>query len=131
MTLKKEKLRVYYDASCYLCSYEIEYYRKRTQDESIVFVDISHPDFDVIQEGVSKVDVNKYFHVRLSNGNLISGVDAFVAIWKELNIFKLLVFLSKNPLLKFFMDASYLLFVFVRPFLPKKRQCDNGQCGDR
>lgn len=66
-------------------------------------------------------------HVRLSDGSFVVGVEAFVAIWKELRIFKLLTLLAEVSFSRFFMDMGYKIFARIRVYLPK-RDCHDGNC---
>tara|TARA_B100001248_G_scaffold261761_2_gene254130 strand:+ start:553 stop:933 length:381 start_codon:yes stop_codon:yes gene_type:complete len=123
-----EKVAIFYDGACHLCSKEVAHYRKEDKDKRLRLVDISQPDFDAASEGLDPKAVNKYFHVKNKNGEILTGVGAFATIWEELNIFRPLAWMAKNPVTRFFMDAGYKVFAEIRPFLPKKKDCDSGNC---
>jgi predicted DCC family thiol-disulfide oxidoreductase YuxK len=128
MNLEPNRLKVYYDGACILCSREIDHYRKKDTEQKIEYVDISAPYFDAAEEGLDPVAVNKYFHVRTKDGDVITGVSAFNAIWEELGVFKLLSIMSKLRYSRKAMDLGYVVFSKVRPWLPKRKDCENGSC---
>lgn len=125
---KIDQLNVYFDGACHLCSKEIDSYKKKDLKGSIKFIDISDTNFDAEAEGLDPVEVNNYFHVKTKEGQIVKGVEAFVLIWKELEIFELLgKFCTSSvgsPIVKF----AYVVFAqYVRPILPKKK-CETDNC---
>ena len=128
MDKHKNVLRVYFDGSCYLCAHEIEIYRAKDTENRLEMVDISAPAFDAKLEGVSSKEVRRVFHVRDKDGNILKGVNAFVAIWRELGVLGLLVRLSEYQLFKCVMDLAYSAFAVVRPLLQKRKKCETGVC---
>ena len=117
-------LSIYYDGHCRLCSPEIDYYRVLDQNKKkFVFIDISSAEFNASRHGLDSKRVQKIFHVKTSKGKVITGVDAFAEIWKELGIFNIGRFLIRYQPSRFFMQLGYLIFANIRPFLPKKKSC--------
>lgn len=125
MKTQETKLRLYYDGACHLCSREVEGYLRVDKNKKLVPVDISASDFDAESEGVDANLVNKYFHVKNHNGELIDGVEAFAAIWDELGILSPLSWFSKTMLGGFAMHLSYVVFAEIRPYLPKRKECES------
>lgn len=117
-----KKLYLYYDGACHLCSKEISHYKSIDSAGVLGLVDISQEGFDPVKEGVSERDFNKYFHVKKENGEVLSGVLAFQAIWDTLGVFRPLSLLSKNPVGYFVMSCVYRTFAEIRPYLPKKEK---------
>jgi len=126
-TTTNANFAIYFDGLCHLCSREIEMYRVKDTNQSIRFVDISSSQFDPTLEGLNPEQVHKVFHVKDESGNILQGVEAFIAIWDRLSIFKPLSFLAKQTLTRPLFDFGYTLFAKVRPYLPK-RQCSDGRC---
>ncbi len=123
------KLKIFFDGCCYLCSKEIEIYRRRNAAGYLEFVDISHPDFDPATYGVDSVAVNREFHVQNSQGEIVKGVPAFIEIWQILPGWSVLAKVAANPLVNLIMRAGYVIFVKVRPYLPqRKATCSDGVC---
>ena len=111
--------KVYYDESCYVCSFEINALRKRGEACGIEFVDISssefkpgdHGDYDYDSEMVGKF-----------NGQETVGVETFRKMYEKMG-FKKSVSLSRLPVVKQIFDVGYKIFAYgIRPYLPKKRR---------
>lgn len=122
------EISIYYDGACYLCSSEIDIYKRKDTDNKIKFVDISDPKFQHNTDQVSIEDLHRFFHVKTKSGGWIRGVDAFNKIWQVLGIFKPLQVASELWLTRPLMEAGYLVFTKLRPYLPKKKGCETGSC---
>lgn len=125
--MEQPTLTVYYDSACYVCAAEIDVYRKKDKHRKLAYVDISAPAFDAHQEGLDPKTVHKWFHARRADGELLVGVDAFIAIWDQLSSFRFMAKAARNPVARFLMDQGYKIFVEVRPYLPRKK-CADGSC---
>ncbi|MBC61106.1 MAG: hypothetical protein CMP11_01515 [Zetaproteobacteria bacterium] len=125
--MMKKKAIIYFDGACHLCSREINYYKKLDNLENISYVDISKEDFDHEKEGFDKQRVQQFLHVRKSNGDVVTGVDAFAHIWSVLGKFRLLRFLIDHQPSRSVAHFSYYIFSLVRPILPKKK-CSTDKC---
>ncbi len=119
------QLTVYYDEMCMLCAKEIHHYQKQLGSEQIRFVDITADNFDAKTEGVDPFLVHKIMHAKLNDGKLHTKIDAFVQIWKVLPKYHWLAKLSENRIVKKLMDAGYVVFAEVRPYLPKKKKMND------
>lgn len=124
-----DHLTIFYDGACYLCSAEIDHYRK-LKSETLDFVNIADPHFSAEKEGLDPHDVQIEMHVKTSNGKIIKGVDAFIEIWKHLPRYQWLVPLCNNRASKPCLRFGYFIFArMIRPYLPKKKvACDTGTC---
>lgn len=125
--MTKNKVKVFYDGACYLCTLEINTYRKKDKHQRIHFVDISRTEFNAAKEGLDPREVKRLFHVKDVDGEIVSGVDAFIIIWQNIDSFNFLARLARFKLIKIAMEAGYVIFVKVRPFLPK-RKCETDAC---
>ncbi len=121
------KLKIYYDSLCYLCHHEIEWYRKKDKNNDIYFEDISLESFDAEKEGLDTNQVNKFFHVRKQNGELLLGVDAFIEIWETIDSLNFLAKIGSLSISRLFLKLGYKVFVVVRPHLPR-RKCNTDRC---
>lgn len=121
---------LYFDGACHLCSREIETYRRQDRNHRLEFVDISLPNFDARSVGLDPVQVNKHFHVRLANGVIVTGADAFIEVWKILPQWRVMASLANRPWIRRLMQSSYAVFAEVRPLLPKRKAdlCVAGTC---
>ncbi|MDA0712621.1 MAG: DUF393 domain-containing protein [bacterium] len=122
-----KKLTIYFDGSCHLCSREIEGYRKQDVSEKLKLIDISTSNFDASADGLDPQEVKRVMHVRRPDGRVVTGIDAFVAIWRHMGIFTILSFLVEHQPSRAFFLAGYRIFAMIRPLLPKKN-CDNYTC---
>ncbi|MFV8259539.1 thiol-disulfide oxidoreductase DCC family protein [Bdellovibrio bacteriovorus] len=121
-------ITVYYDGLCQLCSREIAHYRKLKGADRIAFIDITSSDFDAISEGLDPHKIHKSLHVRDSEGKIVTGVEAFIVIWSQLESLKQIVPLASFAPVKKTLEAGYLLFAKVRPLLPRKKCSDSPYC---
>lgn len=118
-------LNVYYDGLCMLCSREIEHYKKQKGSNAFLFTDITSKDFDAKKENVDPVLVHKIMHVKKSNGEIKTGVDAFIEIWGHLPKYKKIGQWAKKSPIKTVLNLGYQFFAVVRPYLPRKsNDCD-------
>jgi predicted DCC family thiol-disulfide oxidoreductase YuxK len=124
------KLQVYYDGLCKVCSFEIEHYKKQKGAENINFVDITLADFNAEKEGLNPLLVHKYLHAKNEEGQIVSGVETFRLIWQNLPKYNWAFQFSKNKLVSSSLNLGYQFFVQVRPYLPRyKDQCkDSPYC---
>lgn len=123
-----DKLKIFYDGNCLVCHTEIELYRKQDSANALSFVDISAADFNSDIYPVSKKHFQKYFHIQLPSGLYLHGVAAFMEIWKVLPKWNVLEKLTNNFFCRFFMEIGYFFFVYIRPYLPKRRNCSSDAC---
>lgn len=120
-------LNVYYDGLCPLCTKEIDIYREKTGSDKINFIDISKPNFNALEEGLDPSRVQKYFHVKKKDASVLTGVDAFIAIWECLDIWRPLQTFAKSTITRPFFDIGYIVFAKVRPIF-RRSECENGVC---
>ena len=118
------KPAILYDSFCKVCNAEIEYYKEKDTDKHFDYVDIMNPKFNAENFGLTKSDVHKYFHVITKDGKVLKGVEAFHYIWKELDTFHLLQKIYNLRVGRLAMRAGYKGFVKARPYLPRKKECD-------
>lgn len=122
------ELAVYFDGACHLCSREVAHYQRIDLRGALAPVDIAAPDFDAAALGLDPVAVNRALHVRLPTGELRTGVDAFVEIWRRLPSYRWLARVASVPVLRPLLDTGYWVFArIIRPALPKRR-CAGGTC---
>lgn len=121
------KTVVYYDGGCPICSREIETYRKKDKNERIIFEDISAPDFDPIEYGLDPKKIHKKMHARTPDDKIVTGVNAFITIWREIESLKFLVPLAQFRPIYLILSVGYWCFAKLRPLLPRKT-CDSEVC---
>lgn len=120
----EQKLKVYYDGLCVLCSKEMDHYKRQSGADNITFLDICSKDFNASEEGVDPIQVHKIMHVRRSDGSLALRVDAFIEIWSVLPKYKVLAKIAKNAFVHGGLSLGYAVFAKLRPFLPRNKASD-------
>jgi len=77
-----ENCTVIYNGTCPICSREIEMYRDRVEavGGDLGFVDLNEADLDAI--GLTSDEAARRLYV-VREGQLISGVEAFLHLWRE------------------------------------------------
>ena len=121
-----QKVTVYYDGLCRLCSSEINHYISAKGADKIVFKDITSQQFNAKAEQVDEFLVHKIMHVKSASGELKTRVDAFIEIWETLPNYRWAAKVIRTPGIKSLAEVGYDVFAFVRPYLPRKKalNCD-------
>lgn len=112
------KSTVFFDGSCPLCRAEIGYYRRKDQAGALCFVDISEIDA-VPPEGITQELAMKRFHVRASDGRILSGAAAFVEVWHCLPRWRWAARAASLPGALIALEWGYRTFLPVRPFISR------------
>lgn len=121
----KNKVMIYYDGLCILCSREIDHYRRQTGSESITFIDITASQFSAQNEGLDPFLVHKVMHVKTAAGELKTGVEAFITIWQQLPRYQRIAKIANIKSVQSVLNLGYLGFAKIRPYLPRKsRGCE-------
>ena len=118
MTQSEPSLTVYYDGACPLCRAEIGHYRAQEGAGTILFLDASTQTGD-LPHGLTREQAMARFHVRLSDGRIVSGSQAFVEIWKTLPRWRWAARLAGLPGVPPLLEVGYRLFLPIRPYLSK------------
>ena len=130
--MKKPKIQIFYNGSCSICAPEIQMYKKLVtqkkgvKDSPLDFVDISVS----LTEGFRQEDMLKRLHAKLPNGEIISGVPAFITLWRQVPGFKGLAFLINLPFIKHLAIKVYdhilapTLYKRYTRSIKNRKQCD-------
>lgn len=114
--ISPEKVTVFYDGSCPLCSAEIGYYKRADADRVLGFVDVSSECF--IGDGrITRREAMARFHVRLVDGRQVCGAKGFVEVWRVIPSWRWLVWFAKIPGVVPMLEVLYRLFLRMRPLL--------------
>ncbi len=116
MAFETIKKTIYYDGSCPLCTLEIGHYQAQTGAQNMCFLDVSQPDGEP-GEGLTREAALARFHVRGSDGVLLSGAAAFVSIWRDLPRWRWAARLADLPGVTPLLEIGYRLFLPLRPAL--------------
>ncbi len=126
MSLEPEfPLKIFYDGSCYVCSTGMSFYMGKGHGGRLEFIDISAPDFDPGEFGISPAEFMYQLHAIDRRGQVYRGPDAFSAIWLAFPSSSWYGFLAKLvtlPGIRVLARASYLAFARIRKYLPRQRK---------
>jgi len=111
-------LTVMYDGACPLCRREIGVYRSLQPNTPVCWADVSDPT-SVLPAGTSRTQLLARFHVRDSQGRLLSGAHAFLALWAALPGWRWLALVGRVPGAAWAMECLYRLFLRARPALQR------------
>lgn len=117
---------VFYDANCIVCDTEISYYRKQKNSDLINWVNISDHNFDPSVYEIENLPFKKKLYAK-KNNQLYDGIDTFLLIWETLQIWHIMIKISKIKPIRKIMDIGYYFFTVIRPYLPKRNKCED-QC---
>lgn len=114
-------LTVLYDGACPLCRREIAVYRDLQPLQSsspLCFTDISNASVS-LPVGTSREQLLARFHVQGRDGQMLSGAQAFLALWAALPGWRWLAFAGRVPGAGWVMERMYRLFLRWRPMLQR------------
>jgi predicted DCC family thiol-disulfide oxidoreductase YuxK len=109
-------LTIYFDGSCPLCRAEIAHYRKLDGAGQLCFLDVSHAG-QRIEPDLPREQAMARFHVRQSDGQLLSGAAAFVSIWRLLPRWRSAARIAALPRFMSLLEFAYRAFLPARPTL--------------
>lgn len=113
---------IYFDGACPLCRTEIGHYRRQHGAEALRFVDVSDEAVGIGQNlppGLDRTRALTRFHVLRPDGRLVSGAEAFVAVWAALPRLGWLARLAHLPGMMWMLERGYRLFLPLRPTLSR------------
>jgi len=86
------------------------------QDRALCFVDISETGA-IPPDGITQERAMKRFHVRASDGRVLSGAAAFVEVWTRLPRWRWAARAASLPGALIALEWGYRIFLPVRPFI--------------
>jgi predicted DCC family thiol-disulfide oxidoreductase YuxK len=107
------QVTVWFDGDCPLCRREIALMRRLDRRGAIDFVDIASG------QGacpIDRADLLARFHAS-ENGRLVSGAEAFAAMWRAVPVLSPIGHLARNRVFLGLLERLYLGFLRVRPGL--------------
>lgn len=111
-------LTVLYDGACPLCRREIGVYRGLRSDTPVCFADVSDAAVS-LPAGTTRQQLLARFHVQRREGELLSGAQAFLALWAVLPGWRWLALAGRLPGAAWLMERAYRLFLRGRPMLQR------------
>jgi predicted DCC family thiol-disulfide oxidoreductase YuxK len=125
-------IQIFYDGSCIVCATEIEHYLRQNHGGRLMAVDISSPAFDPMPCQIPLSVLMYELHAIDQNGEVYRGVEAFWAIWQAFpssTVYGILGTVINLPLVNPIARLFYKGFAGIRPYLPKRHNCNSGICG--
>ena len=116
-----QALTVLYDGACPLCRREIAVYRdlQPLQPGSpVCFADVSS-EAEPLPAGTTREQLLARFHVQGRDGQLLSGAQAFLALWAALPGWRWLALAARLPGAPWLLERMYRLFLRWRPTLQR------------
>jgi len=113
-----QPLTVLYDGACPLCRREIGIYRGLQPNTPVCFADVSDVALP-LPPGTTRAQLLARFHVRGQDGQLLSGAQAFLALWAALPGWRWLALVGRLPGAAWVMERTYRLFLRWRPTLQR------------
>ena len=110
-------LTVMYDGSCPLCRREIGLYQSLKSSEPVAWLDVSKA-----ESRINPVEQARYmsrFHLRQEDGVILSGAEAFVALWLVMPGWRWLGRIGRLPGASPLLEITYRGFLRIRPHLQR------------
>ena len=120
------RIEVFYDGGCSICDREAQLWRGLDRRKRLRLIDIASPDFDAADHCLDAADVQRFMHVKTSDGRVFVGVDALRCVWRELTGFSILVHLSSLPGIDRLVRMAYQ--AFARNRYRFARRCADETC---
>ncbi len=105
---------VYFDGACPVCSREIAVYQREPGGQNIRWVDVTRCDTAELGAGLTRDAALARLHLRLADGELVSGAAAFTGMWKQLPRWRWLGSLFGGGWRLSMLEAAYRFFLWVR-----------------
>jgi predicted DCC family thiol-disulfide oxidoreductase YuxK len=105
---------VFYDGGCPLCRREIAHYLRIDHEQRIEWVDIDHDENVLHDYGLTRDQAMRRMHVRDASGVMVSGVDAFAVLWRQLPRYRWLASIVTLPGIHWFGEQVYRVFARSR-----------------
>lgn len=112
------ELTVLYDGACPLCRREIALYRGACGDLPLRFADVSH-EAVALPPGLTRDTALSRFHVQRVDGQIVSGAQAFLALWSVLPGWRWLARVGRVPGVAWLFERAYRGFLIFRPALQR------------
>ncbi|NWF74223.1 MAG: DUF393 domain-containing protein [Nitrospirae bacterium] len=79
-------LTLFFDGACPICAREIALMKRLDRRRQLDFCDFSAQEYDVASRGFSTEDLATVIHARWADGNVITGVEVFRAMWEAVGL---------------------------------------------
>jgi len=110
---------VYFDGQCPICTREIQFYRRQRGADNVNWIDVTKVGLLDLPFGLTQDEALARFHIVNFKGQLVSGGEAFSALWLSLPAFR---WAGKFFQINFFaslLETMYKIFLPCRPLLQR------------
>ncbi|MEH6823519.1 MAG: DUF393 domain-containing protein [Motiliproteus sp.] len=109
MNSSDKKITVYYDGACPRCVKDRNNYEKMAGDESeqVCWVDITDHDEELERLGIDPQKALTELHVQTADGQIISELDAYIALMERVPLLKPLAWLIGLPVIRPLLARCY------------------------
>ncbi|ART80735.1 thiol-disulfide oxidoreductase DCC family protein [Oceanisphaera avium] len=104
-------LTVFYDGRCGLCDREIAFYRRHATPNSIIWRDIWQQETALLAAGLTEAQCLQKLHLLDEQGQLHTGVDAFILLWYSVPKLRVLAKLTRFAPFRSLLILGYKLFL--------------------
>ncbi len=111
-------LTVMFDGACPLCRREVGLYRALEPLQPLEWLDVS-AETTTFADPQDRSRFMARFHVRRADGKLLSGAQAFVALWLQLPGWRWLGRAASFPGATALLELLYVCFLRIRPLLKR------------
>jgi len=118
------KTTMFFDGGCPLCNREVAHYRRLDRRGRIRWVDITNHPETLSEHGIAYATAMERLHALGEDGQIVSGVPAFVTIWRQLPGYRHPARIVEGLGLVPVLDWFYTRFAVWR----LKRRCVGGAC---
>jgi predicted DCC family thiol-disulfide oxidoreductase YuxK len=108
------KPTLYFDGGCPVCSREVAMYRRQPGADGVRWVDVARCETADLGYGLTREAAMARLHLRRPDGSLVSGAEAFAALWQALPRWSWLGRLLGSGLGLRLLEAGYGAFLVVR-----------------
>ena len=114
MANETSPITVFFDGACPLCVREISLLRKLTGPDDLRFEDVSPPDAAPSCD-ISRERLLARFHVRLPDGEMVEGAQAFTESWARVGGLGWVAGIGRFAPTRWLLNRCYDLFLQIRP----------------
>ncbi len=109
MNQEQGRILVYYDGACPSCIRDRNLYEKLATKagKAIYWVDITGKEQALREEGIDPDRALRELHVRDKNGKIVSELDAYILLFKQIPKLKFLAYLINLPLIRPLLTKFY------------------------
>lgn len=121
-------LTVFFDGACPICAREIALMKRLDRRRLLEFCDFSAQEYDAASSGFAAADLATVIHARWADGNVITGVEVFRAMWEAVGL-GFLAKLSRLSLVEPLVLKAYAWFAHNRLWLTgRSHACTGDVC---